>query len=153
MSKLEAIVVTSPKELQVPEFQKKEIVGIVNEGIQAGTVVLPAAESGTKLYSHSCLCATSGPSKTVVFVTTSNVALDVSGIKSLLKDENYVSAIGLEKIEFGFMQYKIYKESLKRISAGTTILNIVQQGLTSFDSNFSSDSYEVTSVTDTITEL
>ena len=50
MSKAEAIVVTEPKEKFVPEFNEKEVLGIVNKGISAGQVNIPAG--GTKLYKH-----------------------------------------------------------------------------------------------------
>lgn len=50
MSKAEAIVVTEPKAKVVPEFNEEEVVGIVNKGISAGKVNLPAG--GTKLYEH-----------------------------------------------------------------------------------------------------
>lgn len=49
--KADAIVVSEPKQLAVPEFNKKEIVGVVNEGISSGQVQIPAG--GTKLYKHA----------------------------------------------------------------------------------------------------
>ena len=50
MSKAEAIVVSEPKQKVVPDFNEKEVIGIVNSGIQTGQVALPAG--GTKLYLH-----------------------------------------------------------------------------------------------------
>lgn len=51
MSKAEAIVVSEPKQKVVPTFNEKEVIGIVNGGIQTGQVAIPAG--GMKLYQHN----------------------------------------------------------------------------------------------------
>lgn len=70
-------VVNEPKELEVPEFNKKEIVGIVNQGISNGQIGIPA--TGTKLYQHKVTIqeSTQGSTwtTTLLFITKSDSSL------------------------------------------------------------------------------
>ena len=78
MPKLEPIVNQEPKDQLVPTFNKKEVVEIVNKGIQEGEIEIPAG--GTKLYKHSFVFnRNQSDSAFIVIISKSNQNLVENG--------------------------------------------------------------------------
>lgn len=71
---LEPIVNNSPKELPVPQFNADEVCKVVQDGIDHAKILLPAAESGTKLYKHVLKFSGGTPNKYLTIITAKSSA-------------------------------------------------------------------------------
>lgn len=129
MSKAEAIVVNEPKQKVVPTFNEKEVIGIVNGGIQTGQVAIPAG--GVKLYKHQLTSPLFiiNNSPTAISVTSS-YDLNTIFAKSII--QNYSGRIVVENTPTSPNALVIYYSS-----SGT----------------ITSASIDISEITDTITEL
>ena len=79
---LEPIVNTSPKELPVPEFNKKEIEKLIDNKIDA----IPEVQPGTKLYKHDVTLSGDGPGKVVFINNQPNPYASMSELTSDLEN-------------------------------------------------------------------
>ena len=114
---LEPIVGNSPKELPVPQFNRDEILEVVQDGIDKGKVELPSG--GTKLYKHDIEIKLTGS-------TRSSIVTIITNFSQNIEKNEYLDSRIAWKLSAGQNIIALYCgiSSVKAIYAGIAVPSI-----------------------------